>query len=267
VLFNVNGTHLMIPLSAIYFDSNGVLKADLWPLFATYQASVVPLLQRLRDEGVLSPGQQAVAKPAFTATAITAGTVATLEITTANVVPDSATPANSKADFTVTETDLYTALEPATLKATLGETAGAGKRPGLVFVSSVAAPALPKNGSYAAVAAAPGDPGAIKVPKNSGAGDAFELETRDVGADAILTSVDIKDTDAVAGKFTLVAKWSKTAPALAVSGVGAAFAYVITVTAPPDGFLAPGAGKVVLAGGADAIAVNPVKASATVLAQ
>ena len=267
VLFNVDGAHLMIPLSAIYFDDNGALKADRWPLFATYQAHVVPLLERLRKEGVLRPGEQAVAKPAFTATAITPGTVATVEIATANVVSDLATPANSTADFTVGETDLYVGLEPATLKATLGETAGTGKRHGLVFVSSAAAPAQPKNGSYAAAAAAPGDPGTITVAKDGGAGDAFELETRDDGADAVLTSVDIKDSDAVAGKFTLVAKWSKPAPALAVSGLGAAFADVITVTAPPGGFLAPGAGKVALAGGADAIAVDPVKASATVLAQ
>lgn len=267
VWFNVDGTHLMIPLSAIYFDSNGVLKADRWPLFATYQTHVVPLLERLRKGGVLRPGEQAVAKPAFTATAITPGTVATLEVTIANVAPDATTPANSTADITVTETDLYTGLELGTMKATLGETAGAGKRPGLVFVTSAGAPSLPKTGTYPAVAAAAGDPCTITVPNDSGAGDAFELETRADGADAVLTSVEIKDTDAVAGKFTLIAKWSKTAPALAINGIGAAFAYVITVTAPPDGFLAPGAGKVVLAGGADAVAVDPVKASATVLAQ
>lgn len=267
VSFNVNGKQLMIPLSALYFDDSGVLKGDHWPLFATYQADVVPLLERLRKGGALQPGPKALAKPAFTATAITAGSLATIEIEIGNVVPDEATPADSTADISVTETDLYTGLDAATLKDQLGATAGAGKRPGLVFVSSAAAPTLPQDGVYPAVAAAPGDPGTITVDDNDGAGDAFELETRGDGADAILTSVEIKNTDSVSGKFDLVATWTKTVAGVQVDGIGAAFADVISVTAPPGGFLAPSEGTVVLAGGADAIAVDPVKASATVLSQ
>jgi hypothetical protein len=267
VSLNVNGKQLMIPLSSLYFDDSGVLKGDHWPLFATYQADVLPLLERLRKQGFLQQGPKTLARPAFTATAITAGSTASIEIKVDNVVPEEAAPADSKADITVTETDLYTGLDAATLKDQLGAAAGAGKRPGLVFVSRAAAPILPKNGTYPAVAAAPGDPGTITVADNAGGNDAFELETRSGGADAILTSVEIRNADTVSGKFDLVASWTKTAAAVAISGIGAAFSDVITVAAPPGGFLAPSEGTVVLAGGADAIAVNPVKASATVLSQ
>jgi hypothetical protein len=267
VSLNVKGTQLMIPLSGLYFDDNGVLKGDHWPLFATYQADVLPQLERLRKNGLVQPAPRAAAKPAFTATAITPGTTATIAIKIANVVPDEAAPANSKADVGVTESDLYTGLDVATLKDELGAAAGAGTRPGLVFVSSAAAPTLPKNGTYPAVAASPGGPGIVKVTADSGGGNAFELTTRTGGPDAVLVSVEIKNADTASGKFDLVATWVKDVAALAVSGIGAAFDDVITVAAPPGGFLAPGEGTVVLAGGADAVAVAPLKASATVLAQ
>jgi hypothetical protein len=52
-----------------------------------------------------------------------------------------------------------------------------------------------------------------------------------------------------------------------MTGLAAVFAYSIAVTAPAGGFLAPVAGKSTLSGGSDAVAVDAVKSSATVLAQ
>jgi hypothetical protein len=267
ISFNQGGNHFMIPLSAIYFDDSGALKANRWPLYSTHSAAVDRLLTRLKREGVLRAGQQPAAKPAFTATAITAGATVLIEIEIANVVPDTGAPPNSKADFKVTETDTYTEVETAKLKDIVGVVTGGGKRPGLVFVDSAAAPELPKAGPYAMTAAAAGDPGTVAVLKNTGAGPAFSLQTRANGPDAILTAIEIKDVDVPSSKFTLIAKWTKSANAQAMTGLAGAFVYVVTIAAPAGGFLAPAAGKVVLAGGSDAVAIDAVKASATILAK
>jgi|GEM_PF-5295550 len=268
ISFNDSGKHLMIPLSALYFDANGALKADRWPLYATYQATVDPLLTRLLKDGTLRKGSTPAARPSFVATAVTPGATGVLiEIEISNVVPNSATPANSTADFKVTETDTYAGTEVGKLKDVVGTTANGGKRPGLVFVSSAGAPELPAAGTYSMAAAAPGDPAKADIPKHSGGGTAFSLQTRANGADAVLTSVQIKDVDQANNKFTLVVKWTKTQSGQAMNGLGAALAYAVNVSAPAGGFLAPAPGKVVLTGGSDAVSLNAVKASATALAQ
>jgi len=258
---NANGKQHMIPLSALYFDSTGALKADRWPPYAVVNGPdklVDKFLKRLESEGALQPGKQPAAKPAFTATAVTAGNVL-VQIDIANVAPDAVVAANSKADFVVTETDTYTGLTLATLTGTVGAVANGGSRPGLVFVSS-AVGALPKNGVYPLA----GDPGTVDIADGA-AGTSFTVTSRAGGADAALTSVEIKN--AASGTFTLIATWTKTANAQAMTGLAAAFAYVLTITPPAGGFLAPAAGKIVLTGGSDGLVVSPVKASATVVAQ
>jgi hypothetical protein len=262
---STDGKYFLLPLNAIYFDDKGALKADRWPLYPTYKTIVDPLLDTLRTAGVLVPGPEPPHKPAFTATAKTPGATGVLiTIDLAHVVANAGTPPASTADVTVAETDTYTALKPATLVQTIGSAANGGTRPGLVFVSSVAAPALPAAGVYPLAAAAPGGPATADIPKNGAAGTAFTLQTRDGGADAILVSAQIKDVNVGQDTFTLVVTWKKTQNAIAMSGLAAAFAYGIAVQPPAGGFLAPAEGTTTLSGGSDAIAVNPVKASAVV---
>lgn len=110
-----------------------------------------------------------------------------------------------------------------------------------------------------------GDPAVVKIPKDSGSGDAFEVTSRGGTPDAALTSVEIKDVSG--GKFTLIATWTKTSAGLAMNALAAAFAYGVAITAPASGFLAPVAGKISLAGGADAVSVAPIQSSVTVPAQ
>jgi hypothetical protein len=263
ISFNVGGTHLMIPLSALYFNDQGQLKADRWPLYGANTSAVDALLGRLRKQGVVRAGTKPATKPSFLATAVTAGTVVRIEIEITNSVQDAATPANSKADFKTTESETYTGLQPAKLKELIGIAAGGGKSPGLVFVSSGGAPALPKAGGYPLT----GDPAVVDIPKHAGAGVAFSLQSRAGGPDAALTSVEIKDVDVPGDKFTLTAKWTKTAAALAVSSLAGTIAYSATVTAPADGYKAPVEGTISLSGGADAVAVDAVKSSVIVPAK
>lgn len=263
VIFSTKGAHKMIPVTTLYFNDQGKLKADRWPGYAADAAVVDALLARLLNDGVLRKGDKPAPKPAFKATAVTGGALVQIEIEIKNVVPDNATPPNSKADFTVTETETYLALDLATLKEKVGTSASNAKSPGLVFISSAGAPVLPK----AAVYALAGDPAVKDIDKNAGGGAAFSVQSRAGGADAALTTVEIKDVDTGANTFTLIATWTKTAAATAVSAMGAQFPYVITVAAPAGGFLAPVAGKISLTGGSDPIAVDAVKPSVTVPAQ
>jgi hypothetical protein len=264
ISLNIGGKHLMIPLSALYFDDKGVLKADRWPLYTANAASVDPFLKRLVKQGMLKAGATPAAKPAFSATSITTGATGLLtEIEISNVAPNAAVPADSKAKFKVTETHTHTNLKPADSKDVIGAAAGGGSRPGLVFVSSAGVPELPKAGNYPLT----GDPGTVAIPKAAGAGDAFTLQSRAGGPDASLTSVEVTDVNAAAGTFTLIVKWTKSANALKMTDLPATFAYVLTIAAPAGGFLAPVAGKSTLAAGSDAVSVKAVAPSATILAQ
>lgn len=266
---SAEGQYFLIPLNAVYFDANGTLKADRWPLYGSHSAIVDPLLTTLRSAGVLVPGPVPPQQPAFTATAKTVGGSAVLiAIDIANVVANAGSPPASTADVTVTETDTYLALAPDTLVETIGDAANGGTRPSIVFVSGGAAPELPAAGTYPMAAAAAGDPATADIPKHSGAaGAAFTVQTRAGTADAIRTSIEIKDVSLALNTFTLVVKWTKTQNALAMTGMNAAFTYVIDVTAPAGGFLAPAAGTTHLTGGSDAVAVDPVKASAVILSK
>jgi hypothetical protein len=266
---SADGKYFLIPLNAIYFDTNGVIKADRWPLYVTYKTIIDPVLTELVSDGAIVAGPEPPRKPAFTATAVTPGATGigvTIDIST--VVPNTATPPASTADFTVTETDTYTAIKPADLVDTIGKAANGGAHPGLVFVSSAGAPTLPKANvpgtPYAMAAAKANDPATVDIP-DSGGGTAFTLQTRAGGADAVLVTIDIKDVDSGKGVFTVVATWAKTQQAVAMSAVAAAFAYVLDIKPPASGFLAPAGGSIVLSGGSDAVAIDPVKASAVIL--
>jgi hypothetical protein len=263
---SVDGMYFLIPLNGVYFDPAGTLKADRWPLYATHQAIVDPLLAELQRTGVLVPGPETPRKPAFKATAKTPGsTGVAVAIEIANVTPNTATPPASTADVKVTETDTYTAIPVDKLVETIGTTANGGKRPGLVFISSAPPLFLPAAGTYAMAAAAPGGPATVDVPKHGGGGNAFSLQTRDGGPDAPVVSIEIKDVKPADNTFTLIAKWQKSQAGVALTGLGATFAYVIEVAAPDGGFRAPSEGTTTLSGGSDPVSVDPVKASAVIL--
>jgi hypothetical protein len=254
----------LIPLSALYFDDKGNLNAERWPRYNEFSDEVKALCARLVKQGTLRPGKAPPGKPAFLATAVTpGGSRVLIEIEISGVTPDDKTPENSTTDFTVTETDTYAGLGIAKLTETIGTAANGGNRPGLVYVSSAGAPALPQAMTPAVKMY--GDPATVDIPANSGGGTAFTLKTRSGGADAAQTTIEIRDVDVTNQTFTLVARWTKTSNAVAMKDLATSFGYVTEIKAPAGGYLAPAAGKIVLSGGADAVALDAVKASATVL--
>jgi hypothetical protein len=277
VAFGLDGKYFQIPISAIYFDAHGVPQADRWPLYSNiglnslaYKKVIDPLLADLVSQGTLIAGPEPPLKPAFTATAKTSGATGILvTIAISNVAANSATPSASTGDFTVTETDTYATIGVDKLIETIGNAPNGGRRPGLIFVSSGGPPGLPKENvpgtPYKVTPANTNDPATVDITPASGGGAAFTLKTRDGGPDAPLVTIDIKEVDASAKTFTLLATWAKTQKTLAMSGLTAAFSYVLDIQPPQGGFLVPAEGSFVLSGGSDAIAINPVKASAVVV--
>lgn len=265
IAFSFEGSYFLIPLSAVYFDDQGVPQASRWPRYSADVADVVDaLLNQLVSARLLVPGPEPVRRPAFFATAKTAGARGIgLTIEIADVEPDPDDPPESTATFTVTETNTYSALALADLRDTIGTEANGGARPGLVFVSSAGTPTLPVAGAYTMVAAA-GDVSA-EVDSEVAGTPAFVLQTRASGADAVLVEIEIADVDDVAETFTLISSWTKEEIDLAMTDLPAAFSFVLEVTAPSGGFRAPTEGSHALEGGADSVTTAPVRASAVVL--
>lgn len=261
-----NGNHLMIPVSALYFDDAGNLKADRWPLYTANQTTVDAFLGRLRAAGALQAGPEPPVKPALKATAVTKGASGVVvEIEFSNVTANTATPASSTADVTVTETNTFTAIEVGKLVDTMGSTASNGSRPGLVFVSSAGVPTLPKDGTYAFAAPAAGQPVEANIDEEPGPGTAFTLKARAVDPAGAVTEATVSSSDAATQTFTLIVTWTRSVAATAISALAAEFANVVTIEAPDGGYRAPTPGKVTLVGGSDAVAVSSVAQSAIVL--
>jgi hypothetical protein len=257
-----SGKLLSLPVSDIYFEDSQI-KAQ-GSLYTANQSLFDAFLAHLVKSGAVTPGPQSPTKPVMVLKAKTAGSTGnTILAVFSNF--DSGT--NPKFDATVSETDTYLALTPGTLQTILGTTASNGTRPGLVFApgAAPASTAVPKAGVYAMAITAPATAATVDIPLNSGAGTAFQLQAKADGADGALTAVEIKDVDATARSFTLVATWKKTPAAKVLpADLSSTFSYEIEVT-PPEGAAAvgtPAAGSVLLSGGADASAA--VKATATV---
>jgi len=256
----------MIPTSAMYFDNGGNLKADRWPLYTANKTAVDALLGRLRAAGALQPGDEPPAKPALQATAVTKGASGVVvELEFSNVTENAATPPSSTADVKVTETNTFTAIEVSKLVATLGSTASNGTKPGLVFVSSAGAPALPKDGTYTFAAPAAGQPVEANLDMEPGPGTAFTLKARAVDPTGTVTNAEVKSSDATNQTFTLIVTWTRSVTATAISALAAEFVNVITIAPPDGGYRAPNPGKVILVGGSDAVSVTSVAQSAIVL--
>lgn len=265
VSFGVDGRQTLMPLSALYFDADGALKAERWPGYAASKAVLDPYLDTLRARGVLTAGPAPAPSPALKIEAKYGGT-ASIVVGIRNVTPNANTPADSTADVTITETNTYELLTAATLKSRIGTAAGGGSSPGLVFVSSAGEPLLPKvMADTAMTAAAAGGPATLDVPKRGAAGTAFTLQSRDAGADATLTTVAISNVDAPGGTFTLVVKWTKLATGAKLNALKAAFAYSVNIEPPDGGFRTPSEGDVYLSGGADPVPARGAEKSTGII--
>ncbi len=265
-LSTAEGKQLLVPLGALYFDAEGLLKADRWPDYAANQELIDTHVARLAKAGLLRAGGAPAARPAMLVEAITAGgSGVVIEIEIADVVAAGANPPASVAEFTVRETDTYQDIELDELDEVLGETPGEGTRPGLVFVSGGAAAEMPKAGVYPMAAAAAGDAATVEIPNTAEDGIALTLETRSAGEDAEATEVEIADVDAATETLTLIVRWEKSAQ-VAMTELADTFGHVVKITAPEGGFRAPTVGKWTLGGGSDAVATEAVKASAVIQA-
>lgn len=256
------GKQLQLPLNAVYFEDKKV-KAE-GPVYNSNKTAADAWLAHLVQSGRILPDPNPPSKPAMKIAAKAPGANGSqITVKVENLQPDLATPANTKFDVTVSETDTYKGLKPATIQDILGNAAGKGTQPGLVFVPGASAPTeLPKAGDYSLA----GTPAVAAIPKNSGSGDAFTVQARADGADAAATKVTIADLNEAAGTFTLSANWSKKAAAIKAADVAATFAYELAVSAPDGAPLAaPAAGTFALGGGADAVN-NPAVTASAVLA-
>src|SRR5262249_22377317 len=161
-------------------------------------------------------------------------------------------PGSTKVDITVTATDTYTALTPATIGEVLGVDVTPGTRPGLVQVKGAGPYALPKVKDYT-LAGGNGGNATKDVDKRTGSGTAFTLEAKRAGADGNSIQVSIKDVNSTDQTFTLIASWSKSLAGVKLSDITADFGFLIKADPPIGGAFAPPApATIVLVGGSDA---------------
>lgn len=261
---DATGSQMSIPLSDIYFDSSGAIKADRWPPYptgsSTFKNQVDAWLQYLVKKGDLVKDTAAPVPAAMLVEAKQAGATGnSVRLVVSNVREVTG---NEVFDVTVMETNTYTGLTPATIKNVIGTSAGGGTQPGLVFVSSAGAPAMPAAVTDQALADSPTATAILKAAATT----AFELTPKAAGTDGHLTKVTIKDVDATAGTFTLVAVWTKTATGIQPSAMLTDFDYELTISVPTGAtaLAVPAPGAVVLSGGEDA--QGPQRASAVLAA-
>ncbi|HEV2956310.1 MAG TPA: hypothetical protein VGY55_11565 [Pirellulales bacterium] len=279
-LLTSTGQQVSIPLTALYFDSNGKLHADRWPLYSKFSADVDPWLAYLVKTGELTPAASPPPVAAMTITAADAGPAGNnIEVNFKNIVPDSANPPDpgkGTFDVDVVETDTYTGLSYDSTKSTDpnfisnvlgiadqdGKVTKAGTRPGLVLVLAGDTPAQPSNNPPLTFSVtAPATAATAAVAAN------FHLVAKKPGADGKNTTVTISSVDTGAKTFSLKAVWTLNATNKKLSDLSNLAGYEISVTVPAVGSTItalPAAGAVKLTGGAAAQSAS--NASATVYA-
>jgi hypothetical protein len=258
-----NACQASLPLSDVYFEGNKIKAKGA--IYTTNKTLLDLLLAHLAKVGAIVAGSAPAAQPVMVIKAKNPGSNGNwIQVQFKDF--DNSTASAPKFNVMVTETDTYSELTPGTAQKVLGSATAGGTCPGLVVVpgAAPAATALPKAGTYALAGAGAAQAATVDIPLNAGGGNAFTLQAKAVGEDGALTSVEIKDVDATASTFTLVASWKKeTSTKIGAGDVGTTFSYEIVVSAPEGGALgAPAAATVTLSGGADAAAA--VQASATV---
>jgi hypothetical protein len=268
-----------LPLSAIYIGPSGA-DARSWPLYTANQPVVDALLALMISAGYLAPGTNTFS---ITATAAQAGPMGNfISVSFSN--PQA--PSVGTMDVTVTATETYSGLTPATILTTLGTTGATAS--GLVYVE-------PGSGAMPIATTEPSLPGSGLAVQDVNGGTAFTLVATNTtdAADAALISVVVTPIRPPATSppstsppitsppststptFNLTVSWTKstTSPVSLASLLSSnPFTYVITLPStlaagslPPAGL--PRAGSVTLSGGAAATASQTaVAATANILA-
>jgi hypothetical protein len=256
ITFNDAGRQFEIPLSQLFFDDQGGIKADRWdnyssaPVDGPFQLAVRAWLSYLVKAEVITPAARSEPAAAMVITAVSPGAAGNdIILAVSNVTETPAGSGTFVFGASVTETDVHKGLTQANLITRLGNAAGGGSEPGLVFVFGSASD-LPEPGDYLMSGAT----AKVDIPKkNVPAATAFTLKAKASGADGILTKISI--TTSASDAFDLTATWTKdtgTTP-VAPSALQALFQYEIAVTAAPGqtALAAPAAGTYKLTGGAN----------------
>jgi hypothetical protein len=244
-----DGRQVSIPISALSFDTTQPTQVIVTPSLGAHQADAQKWLNYLATIGALVPGTAPPPALAMSFTATNPGSAGN-RITVTIAYPD---PTQPLFNVTATETDTYTGLTPATLKAVLGTETIAGMTPGLVRALDAETPTLIPDPVTATLATTgPTVPAAVVL--QSGGSNAFTLQAREVGSDGTLITV-VVSAGAVAGSFNLAVGWTKTVQNVALATAAsqlAALSYLVTVSAPTSGtFALPIAATLLLAGGVD----------------
>ncbi|MEO8714662.1 MAG: hypothetical protein ABI369_06590 [Acetobacteraceae bacterium] len=265
---DTNGNQREIPLSQLFFDSNGI-NATNWASYYVYKSIVDPWLAYLVAQALLAPGTVPTGKPALEIAAREAGAAGNaVSVTFANPTPN-ADPNAATVDTTVAARQSWSLLTAASLSSVLGTGPGTGSQPGLVFLTGAAPAAgtMPVAGTVAAA----GSPAEFVIPKQGG-GTAFTLEalfnTAADAGDAALLSVTVPNVDTTNNSFSLVVNWTKSHAAATVHDLVNAnpLGFLVSFAAPSGGLIgAPNAGTLALQGGADTSPTGPVTASASAL--
>ena len=273
---NSDGNQVFIPLSALYFDAGGQIKADKWSSYTAKNKSTVDvLLKELVEGGFLLPVAESPMKPAMLIKAAISGAIGNhIQVVFSKIVVDSITPANSTFDSTITVKDTYVGMSfdstsSSFIKKVLGTETIAGIISSLVHVKDADTPSLPKQGSYVLT----GGGAAVKASKaidGDPSGTAFTLEAWKNGADGQYITATISQVDATAKTFTLVIEWKQPvitgikAADLPTKLVGDGLVLKVSQSGGAN-FAIPVLGSIILSGGADTKAAT--KASAIAIAQ
>jgi hypothetical protein len=254
-----NANQQEIPLSAIYFDSNGP-NATSWPDYSKNTALIQALLTQLAAQGLLTPGTQTIPTPALTVTATEAGVTGNvIQVTISNVSDTAGT-----LTMLVTATEVYSGLTTATIADALGTTAATAN--GLVYLQSNnnQPPAVVTNQALGASLI-------YAVPQAANSADtAFTVAATDTAdaADAASISISVAPDPLPAATFTLTASWKKTQNDLTLATLTTAatnpFSLLVMFSGPANGPL-PAPGTVTLQGGAGATSSPAIVAAASVL--
>jgi hypothetical protein len=263
-----SGNQREIPLTQLYFDSDGI-NASHWPPYYSYKPIVDPWLAWLVAQGMLVPGDQPAGKPALVIAAREAGAAGNaLSVTFASPTPN-ADPKASTVDVTVVARQNWSLLTAASLDSVLGAAPGTGTQPGLVFLTEPAPEAgtIPVEGTVKAA----GNPAKFAIPKDGG-GTAFTLEAlfnSDAdAADAALLTVSVANVNATRSAFSLIVGWTKSQKAVSLDDLSNKnpFGFLMSFAAPDGGLIGPpNAGTIALQGGADTSPTGPLTATATAL--
>jgi hypothetical protein len=260
---DASGNQYSIPLPWISFPpAPAAPDPSAWPGWtgaaASEQVAITAWIGSLATEGYITAGAVAVPPPAFSIAARDAGSTGNdISITFANVTPNTATPASTTAQVTVSTTQVYQGLTATSIETVLGTEPLTGTQPGLAYVgtalatlptAAAAAPFTETAGSY--LFDVPGSGGGVLLPTND-----------PTSADSGLINAAIALGPA-AGTFTLTLSWTKQAT-VALSALATTFGYILSIPTPPGGFAYPPAvGTVTLLGGADATTSSTPAATA-----